>query len=315
MTQMVRTVLGDIPPEALGFTLAHEHLVAHPPDFVTDPDFQLDEAEALIDLEGFRAAGGGAVVEMTTVDYGRDAPALTRLSTRTGIHIVAATGFNKAKFADRVSGRFSTDHITRWMIGEITQGMSDLTAGDIDTAAAGNNRAGLIKASSSLDGTTADERRVFDAAIAAFHATGAPISTHTERATFALEQIRILLDGGVTPGKIIIGHLDFRPDVAFLVEVAQTGVYFGLDQFGKSKYLPDEDRLELIERLAASGFIHQLVLSCDIARRSSRAANGGPGLVHLPQRIFPMLTSRGMDAADAKTIFHTNMAKFLSFSS
>lgn len=317
MTPIVRTVLGDIEPGALGFALGHEHLIAHPPAFVTDPDLRLeDEAEARDDLERFREAGGGAVIEMTTVDYGRDAPALLRLSTQTGVHIVAATGFNKGKFADRISSRFSTDHIAEWMIREITKGMIPPGDEEIDATIPDSQtegRAGLIKASSSLDGTTPDERRAFDAAIAAFHATGAPISTHTERATFALEQIRMLLDGGVTPGKILIGHLDFRPDVAFLMELAQTGVYIGLDQFGKSKYLADEDRLDLVEGLAERGFLGQLILSGDMARRSARAKNGGPGLSHLPRRILPMLSARGMDLKQATMIFCANMSRFLSF--
>jgi len=310
-------VLGDIEPGALGLTLGHEHVVAHPPACVTDPDLCLeDEAEARDDLERFREAGGSAVVEMTTVDYGRDAPALQRLSRQTGIHIVAATGFNKGKFADRISGRFSTELIAGWMIREITEGMIAPGVEDIAAAEPGSQtaaRAGLIKASSSLDGPTPDERRVFDAAIAAFQATGAPISTHTEKATFALGQIRILLDGGVPPDRILVGHLDFRPDVAFLTEVAQTGVYIGLDQFGKTKYLADEDRLALVERLAGRGFLSQLILSCDMARRSARAKNGGPGFLHLPSRILPMLSSRGMDFVQSATIFRTNVSRFLTF--
>lgn len=311
MTAIVRTVLGDIPPEALGFTLGHEHVSAHPPDFVTDPDLYLDdEAEALADLEAFRSLGGGALVEMTTIDYGRDVPALLRISAQAGIHIIAATGFNKGKFADRISGRFATDRIADWMIADISEGMSDISASSRDVAAA---RAGLIKASSSLDAMTADERRVFDAAIAAHHATGAPISTHTERATLALEQIRILRDGGVAPDAILIGHLDFRPDIGFLTEVAETGVHLGIDQFGKLKYLADERRVELVRQLAAKGHLGQLILSCDVARRSSRAAKSGPGFSHLSRRILPMLAAGGMSAADIAVVFRLNAARFLSF--
>lgn len=311
MTPIIRTVRGDISPADLGFTLGHEHVVAHPPAFVTDPDLHFDdEVEAGVDLEEFRMLGGGALIEMTTVDYGRDAPALLRLSERSGIHIVAATGFNKGKFADRISSRFTVDEMTCWMVADITQGMRDITRPDETAIPA---KAGLIKASSSLDGVTVDEGRVFEAAIAAFHQTGAPISTHTERARFALEQIRILTDGGVAPASVLIGHLDFRPDTGFLTEVAQTGVYIGIDQFGKSKYLPDERRVELVEALAARGHLRQLLLSGDVARRSSRAIRGGPGYAHLQRHIAPMLSARGMSPAAMTTIFQENAARFLSF--
>lgn len=316
MTGIIRTVLGDIEPAALGFTLGHEHLIAHPPVFVTDPDLSLgDETEARDDLALFREAGGGALVEMTTIDYGRDGPALKRLSAETGIHIVAATGFNKGKFSDRISNRYSTARIAEWMVREITTGMIAPGMEDVDAPTLEGRhaaRAGLIKASSSLDSTTSDERRVFDAAIEAFKATGAPISTHTERATFALEQIRILLDGGGAPGKILIGHLDFRPDIAFLTEVAQTGVYMGFDQFGKSKYLPDEVRLDLVERLAERGFLRQLIFSGDMARRSARIANGGHGFSFFPETIQKALADRGIKDA-VSTVFFDNVRSFLSF--
>lgn len=316
MTSIIRTVLGDIAPAGLGFTLGHEHLVAHPPEFVTDPDLRLeDEAEARDDLARFRAAGGGALVEMTTIDYGRDAPALQRLSSETGIHIVAATGFNKGKFADRISERFSTERIAEWMTREVTTGMIAAGLEDIDALASDQRstaRAGLIKASSSLDGTTPDERRVFEAAIEANKATGAPISTHTERASFALEQIRILLDGGVPAGKILIGHLDFRPDIDFLTEVAQSGVYMGFDQFGKSRYLPDAKRLDLIEELAGRGFLKQLVLSGDMARRSARIVNGGHGFSFFPDVVRPALAGRPIKDADT-VVFFENARAFLSF--
>jgi predicted metal-dependent phosphotriesterase family hydrolase len=308
---IIRTVRGDVAPGTLGFTLGHEHVVTHPPAIVTDPDFQFDdEAEALADLAEFRSLGGGALVEMTTVDYGRDVPALLRLSERSGVHIVAATGFNKARFADRISGRFSVEHLTRWMVADIIQGMSDIEG---PAEAVATAKAGLIKASSSLDAPTVDERRVFEAAIAAFHQTGSPISTHTEKATFALDQIRILIDGGVRPSSVLIGHLDFRPDIGFLTEVAETGVFLGIDQFGKSKYLTDDRRVDLVAALAARGYLRQLVLSCDVARRSSRAVRGGPGYSHVFRKIVPMLTARGMDGAAIDTIFRENAARFLSF--
>jgi 5-phospho-D-xylono-1,4-lactonase len=35
---IVRTVLGDVAPDALGLTLAHEHLIARPGAAVTDAD-------------------------------------------------------------------------------------------------------------------------------------------------------------------------------------------------------------------------------------------------------------------------------------
>jgi phosphotriesterase-related protein len=170
---IVRTVLGDIRPEALGLTLGHEHVFARPPADVTDPDLRLDdEDKSIAELVSFRQAGGGSVVDMTTRDYGNDASALARISKAAGVHVIAATGFNKGKFADRLSADMTTAEIAAWMIGEVREGIAGTGA-----------RAGLIKASSGLDGPNTNERRVFEAAAAAHAATGAPISTHTEKGT------------------------------------------------------------------------------------------------------------------------------------
>jgi 5-phospho-D-xylono-1,4-lactonase len=78
--KIIRTVLGDIPPDGLGLALGHDHLMTHPPDDVTDTDLVMDDLEAATrELELFRSAGGSAIVEMTTVDYGRDVGELEQL--------------------------------------------------------------------------------------------------------------------------------------------------------------------------------------------------------------------------------------------
>ena len=61
-----------------------------------------DEDAAVAELERFRRAGGSAIVEMTTADYGRNATGLRRVSQRSGIHVVCATGYNKDRFSARL---------------------------------------------------------------------------------------------------------------------------------------------------------------------------------------------------------------------
>jgi 5-phospho-D-xylono-1,4-lactonase len=318
---IVRTVLGDVTPEALGVTLAHEHLIARPPADVRDGDLTLDDEDAAVrELASFREAGGGAVVEMTTVDYGRDVAALRRVSTRSGVHVIAATGFNVARFADRIVSRFDDDAIVAWMIDEVRVGAVPylppervtLTAPP-DVAAA---RAGLIKASTGAQGPGAQERRVLAAAIAAQRATGAPIGTHTERAAWALEQARAFVDGGVPPGKVLIGHCDFRPETSYLLELAATGVNIGLDQFSKHKYGSDEARVRLVVDLAAAGHLRQVMLSGDLARRTYWPAYGhgaAAGFAHVPRAVAGMLRAEGLSEADVAVVVRENPRRWLSF--
>lgn len=301
---IIRTVLGDVSPEGLGVTLGHEHIITGPPADITDADLRMDnERKACDELVSFKAAGGSAMVEMTTVDYGRDIAALARISLQTGIHIIAATGYNKGKFADRISSQLSTQQIADWMIDEIRAGASRT-----------QHRCGVIKAASSLDHAGPHERRVFEAAAAAHLATGVPISTHTEAGTWALEQMQLLRDFGVSPDRVLLGHLDRKPDIGYLREVAATGAYMGFDQCGKHKYLPDAARVELIVKLVTEGYARQLIVSGDMARCSSlQAYGGGPGYAHVPTTIAAHLTQAGLATQDIEALIGSNARRLLAF--
>lgn len=300
---IIRTVTGDIAPEALGLTLGHEHIFAEPPADVSDPDLRIDdEAGAESELAAFRRAGGGAIIEMTTLDYGRSAAVLAHLSRKTGVHIVSATGFNQGKFADRISSQRTTDQIADWMVEEVTRGIDG-----------SNVRAGVIKAASGLNGPGADERRVFVAAAQAHRRTNAPISTHTEKGTWALGQIELFRSEGVEPGRVLLGHLDLNPDPVYLAEVAATGAFMGFDQFAKAKYLPDARRIELIAGLVDAGHGSQIIIGGDMARRSSYAWGGGPGFVHVPLTIRPALREAGLSAAAADALSFDNPKRLLAF--
>ncbi len=305
-------------------TLGHEHLIALPPAFVTDEDLWLDsEAAALTELNTYRSKGGRSVVEMTTVDYGRDIAALVRLSQASGVHIVAATGFNQGKFADGIVARHSDEQIVAWMVSEVSSGALDRAApeqfalaADSASATPGRFRAGVIKASSGLEGPSAGERRVLQAAAEAHLLTRAPISTHTEKAAWGLEQAQFFSDAGVRASSVLIGHLDFRPELPYLLEVAETGVNLGFDQFSKRKYLSDEKRVELIKGLAEAGHLSQVILSGDLARRSYWPAYGNEaatGFAYIPGKVRDMLLAEGLGVDGVQQLLAGNPQNWLAF--
>jgi 5-phospho-D-xylono-1,4-lactonase len=314
-SRIIRTVLGDIPSSSLGLTLGHDHLYTLPPEDVTDPDLRMDSEEAAVqELELFKRAGGGAVVEMTTVDYGRDGAALARVSKASGIHVIAATGFNKGVFADRLTQHRGIEDIAAWMTREVNVGLERFSTAQPHEENATHVRAGLIKASSGLRDANENELKVFAAAIQAHRRTGAPISTHTEKGTWALEQALIFVDGAVNLERVLIGHLDLKPDLTYLLEVAATGARMGFDQFGKSKYLSDRSRVDLIVKLCEAGHSRQLILGGDMARKSYFKSYGGsPGLAHIPTTIRAMLE----DALPLETVndlLVCNARQWLEFS-
>jgi 5-phospho-D-xylono-1,4-lactonase len=312
--KIIRTVLGDIEPSSLGLTLGHDHLMTHPPDDVNDTDLIMDDLEAATrELELFKRAGGGAVVEMTTVDYGRDAGELEKISRASGVHLIAATGFNKGVFADRLTGNIDVRDITNWMVNEINIGITRLSKNQprVEFSRA---RAGIIKASSGLNAANANERKVFEAAARAHKMTRAPISTHTEKGSWGLEQAQFFLEHHVNPNKVLIGHLDLKPELPYLLEIAKTGVNIGLDQFGKEKYLPDLERVKLIVQLYEAGFEKQIIIGGDMARKSYFKSYGGnPGLEHIPITVKKMLAQAGLSSETIDNIVIHNPRCWLEF--
>lgn len=310
---IVRTVLGDISPDELGFCLSHEHLIGEPPAELVEPDLQLNsEADAIKELNHFAAAGGSAVVEMSTPDYKRNIAALRRISQASDVHIVAATGFNQARFADHHSAKLSEDELVNWMVIEITAGVAEPPRFMSENPGLTGSKAGLLKGASSLNGPSTDEKKVLRAVARAHQATGAPVSTHTEKATWALEQAQYLIEHGVTPEKLLIGHLDFNPDAHALAEIASLGVYLGLDQFSKAKYLADEKRVDLVVDLLDRG-CQRLLLSGDLARQSYWRVNGGAGFPHHPETVREMLRANGLAEMQLEQLYITNPRNLLSF--
>lgn len=300
----VMTVLGAVDPGALGFCLHHEHVIAKPLDVGTaDPDLMLDDANlAVQELELFFSAGGRAVVDMTPADYGRDVAEITWVAQHAPAHIVVITGHHKDTHAAPYVGDEPADVIAARNIMEIRQGIGDTTV-----------KAGVIKAGTSLNAITEVEERVLRAAARSHLATGAPISTHTDRGTMAMEQIAILREEGVDPARVVIGHLDFALDESYLRRIAETGAFISFDQWSKIKYATDEARAEMVQRLVAAGHAAQLLISGDLARKSYWLSyGGGPGFLHFLDHVPLLLMEAGLDAPAVRRIFIDNPARALT---
>jgi phosphotriesterase-related protein len=300
----IQTVSGIIAPDKLGVTYCHDHLlfVPPPPYDDRDPDMRLDNVDKLIqEMKYFKLAGGNCIVEMTTIEMGRSPSGMKKISEDAGINVIAATGFNKDIFCKGVVSELDVDQIVSKMVADLLDGMSGTSI-----------KAGLIKASSSLNQITEQEDKVFQAAIEAHKRTGAPISTHTEAGTMALEQVKLFIQGGVQPEHILIGHLDRNLDWEYLSSVADTGVYLGFDQISKEKYFPDAERIAIIKKLIENGHGHQIMLSGDIARKSYVPSYGfgfGPGYTYILWRFLPWMIESGISKEAVEDILINNPSK------
>jgi phosphotriesterase-related protein len=294
----VMTALGPISPGALGLTLHHEHVIAKPTDVgANDPDLLLDSTEAAVaELEDAFYLGLRGIVDMTPADYGRDPEAILWVAQRVPVHVIVVTGHHKHAHAAPWVGERTVAEIAAQSIDEIRNGIGGTAL-----------RAGVIKAGTSLNEISEAEDRVLRAAAQAHLATGAPISTHTDKGTMALEQIAILREEGVEPERLIIGHLDFALDEDYLLRVLDTGAFISFDQVSKTKYASDEARSAMLARLAARGYLRQLLVSGDLARKSYWLAyGGGPGFRYLIESFPVTLMEAGLTATEVRTVLVDN---------
>jgi phosphotriesterase-related protein len=264
---------------------------------IEDPDLLLDSIDAAVaELEDAFFLGLRGIVDMTPADYGRDAESILWVAQRVPVHILVVTGHHKHLHAAPWVGEKSLAEIATQNVQEIRDGIGGTSV-----------RTGVIKAGTSLNEITDVEERVLRAAAQAHRATGAPISTHTDKGTMALEQIAILREEGVSPERVVIGHLDFALDENYLLRVLDTGAFVSFDQVSKTKYASDEDRAAMLAQLANRGHLNQLLVSGDLARKSYWLAyEGGPGFRYLIESFPVTLMEAGFSAADVRTILVDN---------
>ena len=300
----VMTASGPIDPGALGVTLHHEHVLCSPPALAEeDRDWILDDPHAsLAELEDFYAAGGRAILDASTADYGRDAQGMAWIAERAPVHLILVTGHHKALHAAPYLGDKGVNEVAAVSVRELTEGIEGTGI-----------RAGAVKAGTSLDVIMEVEETALRAAARAHLATGAPITTHTEAGTMALEQLAILREEGVDPARVIVGHLDRRLEEAYLRQVLETEAFVSFDQVSKRGYGPDEPKAEMLKRLVEAGHADQLLVSQDLARKSLlRAYGGGPGWVYLLERFTLLLMETGLEAMTVRQLLVENPARALT---
>ena len=150
---------------------------------------------------------------------------------------------------------------------------------------------------------TAVEEKVFQAM--------SQVTTHTTLGTFGEEQADYLIEHGVKPEKIIIGHMDLSQDLEKILRILEKGVNVGFDTIGKLSYCPDTFRMEALKRIASEGKLSQIVLSMDITRKSHLKSHGGIGYRYLFTDFLPLLRESGMTEEQIDTLLIDNPKRIL----
>lgn len=315
---VVRTILGDIDPAALGITYAHEHLVidgGRP--VLMEPDFDLADVDAMATEVGAAVELGlGSAIDAMPCDAGRNAAKLAELSRRTGLHVVAPTGLHHERYYGPAhwSHRLDVEVLAGLFVADIEDGI-DANDYSGPVVARTPHRAGVIKVAGSDGGPSERDRRVFEAAAIAHRRTGAPILTHCERGTGALEQVRCLVDLGVDVGHMALSHVDKVVDRGYHREIAATGATLEYDGSFRWGDAPN-GTLDLLAGMAEDGLLDRVMLGMDAARRGYYAVYGGsPGLTWLLDGFSTAMEERGLGHDVRRRLFVDNPARVFAFAS
>lgn len=282
------TVTGPIPASEAGCTMSHEHLLCDLWAFTRNYDGILDDEQlAATELARYRDAGGTSVVDATSDGLGRNPLALRRISRASGVRIVMGSGWYRESAYPQIVQERDTNSLADLIVADLLQGAdgTDVRAGIIGEI--GTERKYITPA----------QERVFRAAARAQLRTGACIMTHTTHfGELALEQIALLREEGVPPGRIAISHLGDRHDTAHLLRIAREGVFISIDNIGYlgNGYPPDEVRMRNVCFLLAEGRLEQIVLGGDVCQKNHLSAYGGKGYAHVLRSFVPMLAANGI---------------------
>jgi len=269
---------------------------ATPPAQPTGPFFMQDTALMIEELQTARSEGIGCIVDGGHPDMGRDIGALRRLSTASGMPIVAGAGFYTQPFYPADIKTMSEEQIVQALVKQCE-----------------SDPVGVFGEIGSWDDISADERKVFRAVGKAHLATNLPIFTHTGiPGKSALEQLDLLEDAGVKPDRIVIGHLGnlVDPNVQVQKAICRRGAFVGFDRQGGPG---DAQQVPMVMALIDAGFADNLMFSADISNAAQMKRNGGQGYAKTLTVFVPKLKAAGATEEVLRAIMVDNPRRFLAF--
>ncbi len=292
----VNSVLGPLDTANFGVTLAHEHVFSSSAAIPQEYPELLDRGYMDLIIRGLNEAKAGGVktlVDATTLDLGRDVKVLAEASRRSGINIIACTGWWTEKL--RFLAGMSSDLLAQAFTRDIKQGIAGT---DI--------KAGILKGASDMAGVMPEEETVLRAVARAHHQTGAPIMLHSySPGQVGRRQIAILKEEGVKLNRVKLDHSNDTTDLEYLTWILDQGCYLGLDRypgFGVSSH----GRTRTLKALIDAGFKGRLCVSHDwsLARVvESKTAIGTPekrkimnpyGFLYIHKVVLPELRQMGV---------------------
>jgi len=310
----IQSVLGPIDSSDLGFTLSHEHVVVSSagiphiyPEFIRREE---SITEGIKQLREAKNEGLSSIIDVSTIDLGRDIRLIEQVSRESGINIICATG--TWRDIPRAFWNATPDSIAKLYKREIEVGIEDTGI-----------KAGIIKVANDVGGVTREGEVILRAAARTQKATGIPISTHTWAPDRVGEQqVRIFEDEGVDLNSVYIGHSNDTTDTFYLEGLMDKGVWLGLDRYpgGRSPGTPDwEGRTETAMKLISDGYGKRIMLGHDWSvtlsidseeGQDARKKSNPDGYLFITRKVLPRLREMGASQEQLDDLMINNPRRF-----
>ena len=261
----VQTVTGEVNTDRLGSVLMHEHIYSSSMGIALSyPQLYFEGTEEKIerDLIELKEGGISTVVDATPVGLGRDVKGLKRASEKTGVNIIATTGWWGVE--PPYAGPIPEDKWAQAFIDDIQKGCDGT---DI--------RAGILKAAMDKEGPTPWNIKTHHAAGIASKQTGAKIMLHTYCPTETpRHQLRLLKEVGVDMNHVAVDHIPETTDLDFVKWIYDQGVWLGMDRLPiislPGEYaVAAETRIRFIKVMLDAGMGDRMLFSHDIFSMST----------------------------------------------
>jgi predicted metal-dependent phosphotriesterase family hydrolase len=267
----VQTVLGPIPAEKLGVTLAHEHVMC---DFIgaEHADRHRWEVEAVVKrmrpvLAQLKERGVTGFIDCTPAFIGRDPRVLKRLAQETGLHIVTNTGYYGGagdKFVPRHAYHETPDQLADRWVREWENGIED------SGVKPGFVKIGVDEIESDSAPLSAIDEKLVRAAGRASKRTGLAVTCHTGGGPAGLAATKVFLGEKADPDRFVVAHSDGH-GLPVNQAVAELGSWVSFDAISRK---PLELHLKLV-RAMTERHASRLLLSHDNGWYEVGQENGG----------------------------------------
>jgi phosphotriesterase-related protein len=296
----------------------HEHVIAINWSMRQVFDKWIDRdgiiSRAIQSLLKAKEYGLKTIVDATPINLGRDIHIISEVAKKSGVQIIAATGLYSVDEPFLMG--WEPDRIAELLLIEVNEGIQGTGI-----------KPGIIKCATEASEVSDTNRKLLQATARLHKETGLPITTHSNSLSKnGPKQQKILLDEGVDPKKLIIGHCGDTTDVNYIESILDKGCYVGLDRFGVDMWCPMKARADTLVELCDKGYEKQIVLShdynshidwwpSDILPEFKRINAPRWSYHHIMEDVIPYLKNNGISNNQISTIMIENPKQVFSWRS